>query len=100
MVGLPSTRTGARRVHGADLALAAVLREIAQERIHALERGSIDETAALALLADQACIHQLFQLEGQHCGRDEMPEPSAITPGVMPRGPAMTNARNTRKRAP
>src|SRR5262249_44943024 len=54
---------GGRRGDPACLALAAVFGEIGDQAVHPLERGAVDEVAAVALLRDETGVHQLLQVE-------------------------------------
>src|SRR5438105_3147832 len=64
---------GRRGFEGAVRALAAVLGEVAEQRVHVAERGAVDDVAAETLLSDQARVRQLFQVERQRVGRDPQP---------------------------
>jgi hypothetical protein len=60
----------ASRLHRtqASGSLAAVLGEVAQQFIHGRERRSVNKVAPLALLADEARLDKLLQVEGQRVG--------------------------------
>jgi hypothetical protein len=53
----------------ARLPLATVLGQVRQHSIHAVELGSINQVSATALLRNQVCVHQLFQMKRKSvCG--------------------------------
>src|SRR3989344_777834 len=51
-------------------ALAAVLGQVGQQVVHGGKRGAVDQVAALALLAHQARVGQLLEVERQRVGRN------------------------------
>lgn len=53
--------------HFARCAGTAVLRHVAQEAVHAVEGGAVDQIAARTLLRHQTRVRQLLQMKRQ-CG--------------------------------
>lgn len=58
------------RLYRAGGTLAAVVREIAKQRVHVVVRGPIDEMSTCSLLGHQARVRKLLQMEGKRGGRD------------------------------
>src|SRR5450755_2347258 len=69
-LGWSATAGLGRCLGGAVRALATVLGEVAEQRVHMVERGSIDDVAARTLLRHQAGVRQLLQVERQRVGGD------------------------------
>ena len=68
------------------MALAAVLRQVAEQAIHAGEVGAVNKMPAIALLADELGMHQLLEMEGQRGGthfklRSQITWRTALGPG-------------------
>jgi hypothetical protein len=65
-----SAFTGCCHVGQASLALAAVLGQKTQHRVHAVKLGTVNQIPAAALLRDQIGMQQLFQVKRQGRRRD------------------------------
>lgn len=53
---------------GAGLSAAAVLRQEADETVHAVVVGAYPDDPSFPLISDQACGSQLVEMRGESCG--------------------------------
>ena len=78
-------------------AAAAVLGEIAEQRVHGVEARGVDHRAALAAHGDKAGLPQPVEMKRQRVGRRARAVPRPRRP-ACPRGPACTSSRKASSR--